>query len=183
MGGRDKLLEHVDGGPQLRRLTLAAAALGNKVYIALPSADHPRLSCIDDLDITVLVVPGADEGMGATMREAVAQLPPCTHFMIVLGDLVEIGTQEMRTVLAAIKQHPDALILRGTTATGKTGHPIVFHASLRDRFATLSGDTGAQDLTRSFAAQTVFVPLSDNAARCDLDTPEEWANWRAKTGR
>lgn len=183
MGARDKLLEPVDGEPQLRRLSRAALAVGPLVFVALPSADHPRAAIIDDLDVTVLSVPVAVEGMGGTMRGAVAQLPQCTHFMMVLGDLVEIGADELRAVSDASLAHRGALIVRGATQNGQAGHPIVFNATIRDRFANLGGDTGGESLVRTLGAQTVLVPLSGISARRDLDTPEDWAEWRAETGR
>lgn len=183
MGNRDKLLELVDGMAQLRRLALAAQLLGGPVFIALPNGDHPRARVIDDLDVTQLVVLDAAEGMGGTLRGAVAQLPKCGHFMMVLGDLVEIGADEMRNVMQAALANPDAPLVRGATRDGRAGHPIVFHASLRNGFAKLRGDSGGESLVQPLIRDTLLVPLPDNAARCDLDTPEDWANWRAKTGR
>lgn len=181
MGGRDKLLELVSGVAQLRRLAQAALSLGGQVFVALPRVDHPRSAVIDDLDVTQLIVPDASEGMGGTMRGAVAQLPDCEQFMMILGDLVEIGADDIRTVVEAARAHPDAPIVRGSTQSDQAGHPIVFHASLRDQFTHLKGDTGGEELVRPLIEQTVLVPLPASRARLDLDTPEDWADWRAKT--
>ena len=183
MGGRDKLLEPVDGVAQIRRLAKAALALGAPVFVALPHPDHPRAAALSDLDLTLLYVPEAAEGMGGTMRGAVAQLPDCPRFMMVLGDLVEIGAGEMQTVLQAAQAHPDAPIVRGATQSGQAGHPIVFDATTRPDFAHLKGDTGGEDLVRPLRNQTILVPLRDDIARLDLDTPQDWDRWRAKTGR
>ncbi|MEJ6640351.1 MAG: nucleotidyltransferase family protein [Octadecabacter sp.] len=183
MGDRDKLLEPVDRVPQLRRLAHAALTLGGSVFVALPSDDHPRANAIDDLDVTVLVVPEAAEGMGGTMRGAVAQLPTWDQFMMLLGDLVEIGADDMRKVAEAARAHPDAPIVRGATQGGKAGHPVVFHKNVRGGFANLAGDNGGEDLVRPFISQTILVALPENVARLDLDTPEDWASWRAETGR
>jgi len=183
MGDRDKLLEPVDGVAQIRRLAQAAVSLGGPVFIALSHMDHPRKGVLENLDITILSVPEAAEGMGGTMREAVAQLPDCDHFMMVLGDLVEIGADEMRLVVKGVDGNPDAPIVRGATQNGKAGHPIVFHRSVRAGFAQLKGDTGGEDLVRPLVPQTVLIPLPETAARCDLDTPQDWADWRTRTGR
>jgi CTP:molybdopterin cytidylyltransferase MocA len=183
MGGRDKLLEPVDGVAQLRRLTLAALEVGNPVFIALPRANHPRMAAIDDLDVTVLVVPEAAEGMGGTMRGALLQLPPSQHFMLVRGDLVEIGVDEMGLVVDAALANPSAPIVRGATQDGKPGHPIVFHISTYHEIAALEGDTGGEEFVRPLIPQTILVSLPGNVARLDLDTPQDWADWRARTGR
>ena len=62
---------------------------------------------------------------------------------------------------------------------GKPGHPILFAASLRPRFATLSGDSGGQEVTVPLSTQTHIVRLPGNRARHDLDTPEDWAAYRS----
>lgn len=178
MRGADKLLEPVAGTPLLRVLAQRAHATGQPVYVALPAADHPRADVIRDLGVHLLAVPEAAEGMSGTMRGAVAQLPQTPAFMLLLGDLVAIRTEDMATVIKAHHEHPDHLIWRGATVDGKPGHPIIFDASLRPAFQTLTGDSGGDPIVRPLADQTCLVPLADDRARLDLDTPEDWQNWR-----
>lgn len=179
MRGRDKHLEEIDGVPLLRRLAVAALELGQPVFVALPSLPHARAAILAGLGVTLLAVPEAAEGMSGTMRGAVARLPKAEGFLLVLGDLAEIGADEMRAVLAARASHPDHLIWRGATQTGEPGHPILFAASLMSRFAELSGDGGGESLVKPLQDQTHLVPLPGHAARRDLDTPEDWAAFRA----
>ncbi len=181
MAGRDKLLETVGGVPQLRRLCLAALALGEPVFVALPRADHPRAAVIADLGVTILAIAEAAEGMGGTLRVAVAMLPPCPRFMLVLGDMAEIGAAEMRAVLDAARAH-SAPVTRGATQDGAHGHPVVFDAGLRPQFAKLGGDSGGEDIVRPLRDQTRLVRLTGQIARLDLDTPQDWAAFRARTG-
>ncbi len=182
MRGLDKLAQPVDGIPLLRHLTQQALNLGEPVFVALPRADHPRQALLAGLDITPIIVPDATEGMSGTMRGAVAQLPPCQRFMMVLGDLAEIDATDMAAVLAAADRQP-GLIWRAATQDGAPGHPILFDASLIPQFANLHGDGGGETLVRPLKTQTVLVPLPGIRARRDLDTPEDWANFRAETGR
>lgn len=178
MRGADKLLEPVKGTPLLRVLSERALATGHPVYVALPRADHPRAAAISDLDAHVICVPEAAEGMSGTMRGAVAQLPDAPAFMMLLGDLVTIRTEDMAAVMAARRDQPDHLIWRGATEDGKPGHPIIFDASLRPAFQTLTGDAGGESIVRPLAGQTCLVPLPGHRARFDLDTPEDWDSWR-----
>jgi len=179
MRGRDKHLEEIDGVPLLRRLALAALELGEPVFVALPALPHPRAEALSGLGVTLLAIPEAVEGMSGSMRGAVARLPESEGFLLVLGDLAEIGADEMRAVLASRADHPHRLIWRGATQTGEPGHPILFAASLMARFAELSGDGGGESLVKPLKDQTHFVPLPGHAARRDLDTPEDWAAFRA----
>ncbi|MBQ2263298.1 MAG: nucleotidyltransferase family protein [Loktanella sp.] len=181
MRGADKLLEQVDGMPLLRRQVMMAQTSGQPVFAALPGPDHPRAAVISDLDVTLLTVPEAAEGLSATMRAAVAQLPACPAFMILLADLVAITGDDLGTMLQARDHAPDHLIWRGATEDGKPGHPIIFDASLRPGFADLTGDHGGAVIIRAHQAQTCLVPLPGQRARLDLDTPEDWENWRSTT--
>lgn len=183
MQGKDKLTLPVKGIPLLRDRAQIALATGEPVFIALPAPDHPRATLVVDLPVALLSAPDAALGLAHTLRAAVAALPPCNRFLVLLADLPEITTTDLQTILAAPANHPEALIWRGATASGAPGHPVLFDASLRPHFATLSGDTGADPVIRAHRAQTVLVPLPANHARRDLDTPEDWATWRAETGR
>lgn len=181
MRGADKLLEPVAGRPLLRLLAQRALDTGSGVYVALPPDCAARLAVLDGLAITPLIVPEASEGMSGTMRGAVAQLPPCPAFMLLLADLPEITTQDMMTVIKARDDHPDQVIWRGATRDRQPGHPIVFDSSLRPGFSALVGDGGGETLVAPLRDRTFLVPFDTDRARLDLDTPEDWDAWRAKT--
>lgn len=180
MRGRDKLAEPVGGVALLRRQALAALTLGEPVFVALPGPGHDRAQHIADLDVTPLIVPEAAEGLAGTLRGAVAQLPECAAFLVVLADLPLIGEGEMRAVIARRGAAPEARIWRGTTEDGRPGHPILFDARLRPEFTAISGDTGGEAIVRAHPVATVVLP--GDAARRDLDTPEDWDAFRAETG-
>lgn len=177
MRGRDKLLEDIEGIALLRHRVLAALAASPLVFVTLPDLDHPRAKMVHDLPVTLIPVPDAKTGMGASLRTGVAHLPDCNHFMVLLADLPEITTTDLTTLIKSIDH--DHLIFRGTAADGTPGHPIIFDASLRPLFANLTGDNGGRDIIQSHGAKRVALP-GQHATR-DLDTPEDWANWRADT--
>lgn len=174
MRGADKLAEIIDGTPQLTRIATAACTVSTRVYAALTAA---RLPLIAGLPLTALILPGSTEGMGGTLRDGVAALPDGTHVMVVLADIPDLAAQDLRAILNGPAQAPDALIWRGATPDGQPGHPILFHASLRAPFARLHGDNGGESIVRPLRARTWLHPLPH--ARADLDTPEDWAAWRA----
>ena len=183
MRGVDKLLELVDRIPVLTRQIKAASQASNLVYVALSDDDGPRADLVCATRAQPIVVPDAADGVGVTLRKAIAQLPPCPAFMIVLADLVELQAADYQSVVDAYHAHPKHLIWRATTHSGKPGHPFICDASLRPAFAALAGDTGGGAFLRAHAKQTYHVALPDDRALCDLDTPEDWAAWRARTGR
>ena len=178
MRARDKLLEDVGGEPLLRRHVRQALGLGGEVFVALAPGQNARVAAIADLPATVLEIPEASEGMSGTLRGAVARLPECRAFMVMLADLVAIDSEDLSAVHDAYAANPDHLIWRGATTDGRPGHPIIFAARLRPDFAELSGDSGGEALVNPLKTQTLLVTIPDDRARLDLDTPEDWVAWR-----
>ena len=183
MRGADKLMEPVDGVPLIRLQVMNALTLGLPVYVALPHPDHARAEAIADLPATQIIVPEAAEGMSGTLRGAVAQIGDATCLLVFLPDLVELTANDLAQIIAAKRKHPDHLIWRGATVDGKPGHPVLFDKRLLPEFADLRGDTGGEAIVKKYRAQTHLIPLPDERARLDLDTPEAWTEFRERTGR
>jgi CTP:molybdopterin cytidylyltransferase MocA len=183
MAPRDKLMEPVDAEALIRRQVRIAAEAGLTPVVALPAADHPRASALADLAHVPLVLPGSAEGMGGTLRDGIAALPDAPRAMILLADLPEITAEDLRAVLAAADRTPGALAWRGTDQSGRAGHPILIARALRPAFAGLRGDDGGRSVMAAHRDRTVLVPLPGRHATLDLDTPQDWAAWRAATGR
>ena len=182
MRGRDKLMERVEGRSLIRRQAdIARAATSGPVIVALPPAPHPRHAALDGADVTRLPVTDAAAGMNASLRAAFAALPPDTTLaMLLLGDLPELTAEDLAAVARAARPETGALVWRGATADGKPGHPIVFAAPLVDEVARLSGDGGGREVVAAAGDRVQLVPLPGQRARADLDTPEDWAAWRAR---
>ena len=179
MRGADKMLEDVDGAPLIRRQAEMALSVSAQVYVTVPSKPHARHTALVGLDVIFVEVPDAADGMSVSMRAGIAALPAGTKSaMILLGDLPEITTDDLRQVIDAKSQNPENLIWRGATQDGKAGHPIIFDQALFAEIATLSGDAGGQSIIQNHSDRVHLVPLPDNHARMDLDTPEEWSLWR-----
>jgi len=182
MGGADKLLQQVDGMPLLtRQVRLARAATRADVIVALPPEPHPRYPALEGITCSVCPVPGADEGMNASLRAAFSCLPlTAPAAALLLGDLPDLTLNDVKAVLGAVDFSQKNRIWRGATEDGKPGHPVVFHRDLFPAIQTLRGDSGAQEVVQTAKDRTVLVPLPGTRARADLDTPEAWATWRAQ---
>ena len=98
--------------------------------MALPSTTHPRTALLVGTNAIPFIVPGTSEGMGGTLRQAVAQLPCCTAFMLILADLIPITNNDLIDLIDVMPEHPDNVIWRGATPDGRAGHPIFFDSCL-----------------------------------------------------
>lgn len=179
MRGRDKLLEEVDGRPLIRRMAQIARAVSGRVVVALPPAPHARYDALDGLDITALEVRDAHEGMGASIAAGTRAMGDAPAFMLLLADLPDLQVEDLNSVTQAVDLKSETAIWRGATADGAPGHPIVFRAELYPALAALSGDDGGRGVVASVGERVKLIPLPGTRARRDLDTPEDWAAWRA----
>ena len=174
MRGRDKLLEPVDNQPLLRRQAQIALSQTAQVLITLRHPDPARHSALDGLPVTLLAITDAATGLSASFR-AVSHLT--TALMILPADMPDLTAADLATMIAAHGQSPD-LILRGS-AGDRPGHPVILPALLIPDLATLQGDHGARSLLASHQSLIRLIALPENHAVTDLDSPEDWATWRA----
>ena len=179
MGGRDKLMQDADGAPLLTRVTDRALATGLPVLVTLPDLTHPRASLVNVGKVTLVAVPDWTSGMSASIRAGVAALPNQTNAVMILpGDMPDLQSGDFLALAKAARTFPDAII-RATSCDGTPGHPVVFPADLFPALRSLSGDQGARAVIKAHEARLCLHALPANRALCDLDTPEDWAAWRA----
>ncbi|RKF17283.1 nucleotidyltransferase family protein [Roseovarius spongiae] len=183
MFGRDKLMEKVAGEPLLARQVARALASGARVWVTT-RADRPaRMRALEALAqerLTLVPVAQPFDGLSASLRAGIEALPgDVAAAMILLPDLPEIETDDLRAMIAAHEAAPDA-ILRATAEDGRPGHPVILPRALFPELMKLTGDRGAGVLLRD--RDVTPVPLPGARAITDLDSPEDWAAWRARTG-
>jgi CTP:molybdopterin cytidylyltransferase MocA len=181
MGGADKLMQIVDGRPLIRRQADIAleAALG-PVIVTLPPGPHPREAALQGLDLRIVPVADAAEGMNASLRAGLAALPACDAAMILLGDLPDLTVDDLKIVAQNIDTKSDILVWRGASQTGAPGHPVVFRATLFPALQALAGDGGGREAVALAGDRVRLIPLPEDRARADLDTVAAWENWRRR---
>lgn len=180
MRGRDKLLEMVDGAPLLRTLALRALATGLPVWVVLPPEGAARLAALEGLRIMPVIAENAARGMAESLKAGLAALPGADRVMILLSDMPDILTEDMKYILQCADENPGNLIWSAADEDGRQGHPILFSRALFTQLMTLEGDNGARSVVKAVGDRLHLVPLPGGRARRDLDTPEEWKAWHAE---
>lgn len=173
---RDKLLESINNAPLLQVIRERAEAVGDRVFLALPGPDHPRVACLGNA--RPVWVEQAAEGMGASLRTLAQALDDGTggDVMILPADMPDLEAADLAAVWAA---HEPGAITRGASAAGVPGHPVIFPRDLLRELQELRGDEGARSVIVRHRQRVHLVPLPGEHALTDLDTPEDWAAWRA----
>ncbi len=176
MRGGDKLLELVAGEALLRRQARQALALCSDVVVCLRTGDIARAAVLAELSLRTVTVTDAAEGMAASIRAGA--LGAAGAVMVLPADMPEITEADLRHLIAAFEQAPEA-IWRGASAAGEPGHPVIIPADLTAALQDLRGDAGARPVLKAHASRVRLCPLPARHALTDLDTPEDWAAWRA----
>lgn len=180
MRGTDKLLEDVGDIPLIQRQAQIALRTGMQVYVTLPPAPSPRHSALEVIDDDNLIMAACDdaaEGLSASIRAGArwAQESHVQGLMILLADLPDITSEDLDAMIMQFAATPQS-ILRACSAAGNPGHPVIFPKDMFHKLRSLTGDHGAGNLLKQ--EKVTLVPLPDEHATTDLDTPEEWAVWR-----
>ena len=90
------------------------------------------------------------------------------------------STDDMNEMLDAFVV-TNATAMRATTQDGATGHPTLVGMNLFEQFQKLTGDKGANAILSALGDSLMLHALKGDRARIDLDTPEDWSAWRART--
>lgn len=177
MGGRDKLLELIDGQDLISRVTEQACATGFPVYVAIATDRMERAKAIAHMPITIVPVANAQDGMSASLRAGIRSLPTgISGVLVMLADMPEITRDDLVTLLTHFAETGSDRVIRATDATGHPGNPAIIPRRLFSKLKGLSGDHGARVI---FDQESVnLVRLPDGHASTDLDTPQDWVAWR-----
>ena len=177
MRGGDKLLEPVEGVPVLRLLCQRGLAAELSVRVCVPALDHVRAQALADLPVERIAVPLWRTGMSASVRAGLRALD-APSVLILPADMPEITEGDLRV----IARHPGRIV-QATAEDGTPGHPVRFDRAYFEELRALTGDTGGRAVLQAHPAEVQRVTLPACHATTDLDTPEAWADWRARTSK
>ncbi len=181
MRGRDKLLEPVAGMPVLRRVVEAAlASRADRVLVVLPPDAPARRRALAGSAAEIVVAQDAAEGMAASLGAGMRALGEATDAVVILlADMPETEAAGIDRLIAAFDPEERREICRAVAEDGTPGHPVLFGRRFFEALAGLSGDRGARDVVTASPEFIADVAMAGRAPLVDLDTPEDWAAWRA----
>lgn len=181
MVGRDKLLMDVGSECLLHRVVSRAFATRHPVLVALPAGDVARRDVLAGLDVQIITVQNASQGMGQSLRAGLKQISSdCDGLLVALADMPDITRDDYMNIINAFMADPDRNIQRAASRGGTAGNPVLLPKWALNDISEIKGDAGARHLLRQYADKVRLVPLPDDHATTDLDTPEDWAAWQAR---
>jgi molybdenum cofactor cytidylyltransferase len=184
MGGPNKLLAHISDRPLVR--IAAEEALASQARPVIVVTGHQREQVEEALDgLNVTLAHNADfaDGLSTSLKAGIAAVPSDVDGVIVcLGDMPQVNAPLVDCLLGAFDPEKGALIVV-PTIDGKRGNPVVWSRRFFPELAALEGDTGARHLIASYPEAVIEVPLTDNAALVDVDTPDVFMAVKAEIER
>ena len=181
MGDTNKLTAEVEGRAMVLRAVEAAKASGAAPVIVVTGheADSVRAALAAHADVQFVHNPDFAEGLSTSLRTGAASLPAGLDAAFVcLGDMPDISAAHLARLLAAFDPDEGRTICV-PTVSGKRGNPVLWGAAYFAELQGLKGDTGAKHLIGEHAEAVCEVPMPDDAALRDIDTPEELAARRS----
>jgi molybdenum cofactor cytidylyltransferase len=176
-----KLLATFEGRPLVAGALDAAFAAPARRVVVVTAGDLDLAEIARDYavaldrqgDLDIVVAADAAEGMGASLRAAVAALPPDSRGAFVfLGDMPRIPAGLPADLARALVPGVDAVAPR---FAGRRGHPVLFARACFPALRTLGGDLGAREVLAGLGARLALVDAPDAGVLFDVDRPQDLA--------
>ncbi len=181
MGGPNKLLADIGGRPLVRIAAEEALASRARPVIVVTGHQNERLeAALAGLKVERVHNPDYAEGLSTSLKAGLGAVPGGVDGAVVLlGDMPQVSASLIDRLIAAFDPERGALVVV-PTIEGKRGNPVVWSRRFFPELAALEGDVGARHLIGRYAEAVTEVPLTDQAALIDVDTPEALSKVKAE---
>ena len=180
MRGNDKLLNKINGVPQIERILLEALKLKIPIFVTIPATNIERKLIISKTNAIVIEVQDPKLGMGHSIAEGIIKITKTYDFLslgICPSDLPDLKFGSFKKLMDYFYKSPDMIcrpIKRGST---RFGHPVIFPKKYFNELKLIEGDKGAQNIIQSNENNLNVYETDDESYFSDLDTPEDFAKW------
>ncbi|HEX2726003.1 MAG TPA: molybdopterin-binding/glycosyltransferase family 2 protein [Beijerinckiaceae bacterium] len=181
MGGPNKLVAEVSAKPLVRHAV--EAALASKAGPAVVVTGHEAgkvAAALVGLDVTLVHNQSYADGLSTSLRAGLAALgDDIDGVLVLLGDMPRVTADLLDKLIDAFDPAGGALAVVPVRNTHR-GNPVLFSKVFFPELRTLTGDVGARGLLGSHGEAVVEVPVDDEAAFFDVDTPEALVEARSR---
>lgn len=180
--GRSKALLPLGGDVFVTRVCAALQAGGVDDLVVVAGPDHAAITgslAAAGLQARVVENVRRDEGQLSSVLAglAVADRPGVDALLVHLVDVPLVRSGTVRAVMDAFSR-THAPVVRPLVG-GRHGHPVLFARRVFDELRRADPSIGAKAVVRAHAADACDVPVDDEGACRDIDTPDEYARLSA----
>jgi molybdenum cofactor cytidylyltransferase len=184
MGGPNKLLADIGGRPLARIVVEQVLASRARPVVVVTGHQRDKLeAALAGLDVIFAHNPDFARGLSTSLRVGIAAVPGNADGAVVcLGDMPQVRAELIDSLLGAFDPETGAFIVVPSTG-GKRGNPVLWSRRFFADLATIEGDVGARYLIGAYPEAVTEVPVTDQSALVDVDTPEALQMVRADLER
>ena len=184
MRGSDKLLRDIDGIPLIQRTIEEALKLNFPVFVTVPAHDTERKLLILETNAVPIEVTDTDLGMGHSISTGVTQITQNFNFhslAICPCDLPGLSANSLRKLINFFLKSPEMICRPTNLVKSKMGHPVIFPKKYFEELKLIVGDTGARHILCKNGKDLNRFETDNESYFIDLDTPEDFNNWKKQT--
>ncbi len=163
----------VDDEPAIRHAVEAALASQATPVVVVTGHERDKVeAALAGLGVKLVHNPAYGEGLSTSLKAGLAAVPEDIDGVVVLlGDMPRVTARLIDELIEAFDPARGALAVV-PVRDGHRGNPVLFSRVFFPELQTVTGDVGARGLLGSHGDGIIEVPVSDNAAFLDVDTPE-----------
>jgi len=173
MGGPNKLTAEIGGKPLVR--IAVEEALASRAAPVIVVTGHQREqveAALSGLDVQFVHNRDYADGLGTSLKAGIAAVPAEADGVVVcLGDMPQVTSALIDRLIAAYDAEKGALVV-APTRNGQRGNPVLWARRFFPDLMAISGDVGARHVIASYGEAVVEVPVQEEGAFLDVDTPE-----------
>lgn len=158
-----------DGNTLLIASANNALASGLPLLVCLRPGDEALATTLTNLGAGTVFCSQAADGMGRTLAQGIAQLPPWETALIVLGDMPFIDPATYCKVASSTSHGA----ICQPCYQGQPGHPVGFSHTFFPDLGRLHGDEGARSVLKQNEEAVLRLPVDDPGILRDIDLPAD----------
>ena len=176
--GQPKALLTIGAGGQtfLNRIlrTLDAAAIEEVIVVLGTEAGVVEQAAIAGPRVRFVQNPRPERGQLSSLLEGlrVADRPGVEAVMVTLVDVPLVEAATVRTLVDAYRNRRPPVTRPVSGA--RHGHPVIFDRAVFDEIRRADEAIGVKSVLRAHAGEILEVPVDDEGAFSDIDTPEDY---------
>jgi molybdenum cofactor cytidylyltransferase len=154
--------------------TLLEAGVEDVVVVVGADAAAIRAGARPHPGVRIVENPNYEHGQLSSLLVGLRALDasPVTAALVTLIDVPLVSAKTVRTLLA-VQRERGAPVVR-PVSNGRHGHPVIFGRAVFEELHAADPAQGAKPVVRAHAAQLVEVPVDDEGAFTDIDTPDDY---------
>ncbi len=179
MGRLNKLVQPLGTKPMVAfPVDAALASKASEVVVVTGHEPREVETALAGRTLRFVHNPHFDEGLSTSLQAGIAALGAHVDGAVVcLGDMPRITAQHLDRLIAAFDPEEGRSIVV-PTVDGKRGNPVLWGRRHFPAMQDLAGDVGARHLIGANESELVEVPMEDDAALVDIDTPTALDGYR-----